>query len=88
MKIELRPFFTLLRSNMPFLKVFLVKNSLLCSYNVIEKGIMLTVALKLQHLNRNISKTFPINLFPSSFAPQKIYVHELELIRIFYRAKL
>ena len=48
---------------MPFLKVYLVKNSLFCSYNVIEKGKMLTVAFKLQHVNRSISKTFPSDLF-------------------------
>ena len=70
MEIELKTFFTFLISNTPFLKVFFVKNSLFFSYNVIEKGKMLTVAFKLRHLNRNISKTFPSDSFPSSLAPQ------------------
>ena len=81
MEIELKTFFTFLRSNTPFLKVFLVKNSLFFSYNVIDRGKMLTVAFKLQHLNRTISKTFPSDLFPSSLAPQ-IQIIEINYIKL------
>ena len=42
---------------------------------------MLTVAFKLQHLNRTISKTFPSDLFPSSLAPQ-IQIIEINYIKL------
>ena len=47
MKIELRPFFTSLRFSTSFFKVYLVNKSIFRSYNVSEKGKILTVACKL-----------------------------------------
>ena len=59
MKIELKPFFTFLKFNTPFFKVFFGKNSLFRDYNVIEKGKILAVACKFFDLNLHVSKTFP-----------------------------
>ena len=47
MKIELRPFFTSLRFSISFFKVYFVNKSIFRSYNVSEKGKILTVACKL-----------------------------------------